>query len=328
MKEVEAPLVVCLTGAAGQIAYALIPSLLDGSVFSHRPIELRLLDISAMMTVLNGVIMEIDDSAYPNLHLVMATSEAEDAFKDCDIAILVGAMPRREGMERKDLLRANAGIFQNQGATLNRVAKPTVKVLVVGNPANTNALIASHYAPSIPKTNFSALTRLDENRALSLLAQRLSISITKVKDVIIWGNHSNTQYPDISHIRLNGKEIDARESVDREWYESTFVRTIQTRGASVIAARKLSSAMSAAKAISDHLRTWLNGTADYHSMAVISSGEYGLPRDIFYSFPITVKEGQWKIVEGLQLDQYSRMMMEKTAAELVAERDEAFQFLK
>ncbi|PJF17775.1 Malate dehydrogenase, partial [Paramicrosporidium saccamoebae] len=220
-------------------------------------------------------------------------------------------MPRREGMERKDLLRANAGIFKVQGAALNKVARKTVKVLVVGNPANTNALIVSHYAPSIPRESFSALTRLDQNRAQSL-------------NVIIWGNHSNTQYPDISHATVRGQNV----QVERTWYEDKFLKTVQTRGAAVLSARKLSSALSAAKAIADHLYSWLNGTTDgCCSMAVVSKGDYGIPEGLFYSMPVTCRDGQWSVVTGLQIDEYSRLMMDRTAKELIEERDEALEYL-
>lgn len=257
------------------------------------------------------------------------SDSAEESLVECDVALLVGAMPRREGMERKDLLKANAKIFKVQGETLNKFAKKTVKVLVVGNPANTNALIVSHYATSIPKENFSALTRLDENRATSMLARKLNLSVEAIKNTIIWGNHSNTQYPDISHMKVEGRSVDGRDLVGREWYETVFVRAVQARGAAVIAARKLSSACSAAKAIADHLNSWLNGTpiGEHTSLAVMSSGEYGVPEGIVYSFPVTCHNATWSIVGDLEIDEYSRQMMGRTTDELVAERAEAMEFL-
>lgn len=244
-------------------------------------------------------------------------------------------MPRRQGMERKDLLHANAGIFKAQGEALNIYARPTVKVLVVGNPANTNALIASHFAPSIPKTSFTALTRLDETRAEAMLTTHLGRPIGSVRNVIIWGNHSNTQFPDISHIQIDGQDVDGRDLVkDPQWYRETFIPSIQSRGAAVIAARKLSSAMSAAKAIVDHLRSLIHGTApgQYVSMAVISTNsQYGVPTGLFYSMPVQCEAGgHWSVVEGLDvgMDVFSKQMMETTAHELMVERDEAFSYIK
>lgn len=255
-----------------------------------------------------------------------------EAFRECDYALLVGAMPRREGMERKDLLQANANIFKVQGEALNQVARPTVKVLVVGNPANTNALIASSHAPRIPAANFSALTRLDESRAMAMLASHLQVQPSLVKNVIIWGNHSNTQYPDISKITLRGQRmVDGRSLVGMDWYENVFIRAIQTRGAAVIAARKLSSAMSAAKAMVDHMISWVKGTppGEHTSMAVCSpaGGLYNIPEGLFFSFPVTCSGGEWKIVEGLAIDDFSKKMLDRTVAELCGERDEAASFL-
>lgn len=288
--------------------------------------NLRLLDLNMMLGVLQGVVMELEDCNYDLLNDIAMTDQAEEAFAECDVAVLVGAMPRKEGMERKDLLRANAGIFKVQGAALNKVAKKTVKVLVVGNPANTNALILSHYAPSLPSTAFTALTRLDANRAHGLLGRKLGMPI---HNAIIWGNHSNTQYPDVSHCEAAGRKVDVQKEIDETWYREHFVKAIQTRGAAVIAARKLSSALSAAKAIADHLTAWLNGTTmgEYCSMAVASQGDYGIPTGLFYSFPVTCKDGQWKVVTGLKMDEYSQKMMKRTADELIEERDEALQFL-
>merc|ERR1719389_1518423 len=249
----DAPLRVVITGAAGQIAYSLIYQVASGYVFGmNQPLILHLLDITPMMGVLGGVVMEIQDSALPLVRQVVPTDDASVAFKDIDAAFMVGAMPRREGMERKDLLAANVKIFKVQGEALDKYAKKTVKVLVVGNPANTNALIISHYAPSIPKTNFSAMTRLDQNRAAAQLAAKLDQPISAVKGVIIWGNHSSTQFPDAEHATIAGKRA-AEVIQDADWLGAQFVPTVQKRGAAVIAARKLSSAMSAAKAACDHM---------------------------------------------------------------------------
>lgn len=259
---------------------------------------------------------------------MLLTDKMSEAFCDCDFALLVGAMPRRQGMERKDLLKANAGIFRSQGEALNRYARPTVKVLVVGNPANTNALIASHHAPSIPKTSFMALTRLDQSRAETMLALHLGRGMGSVRNVIIWGNHSNTQFPDISHIQLDGQTVDGRTLVDPQWYRETFIPSIQGRGAAVIAARKLSSAMSAAKAIADHLHALIHGTAPgrHLSMAVVSKDSaYGIPDGLFYSVPVRCEgNGSWALVEGLETDEFAREMMKRTADELIVERQEAF----
>lgn len=259
------------------------------------------------------------------------TDDALEAFRECDYALLVGAMPRREGMERKDLLRANAHIFKVQGEALNQVARPSVKVLVVGNPANTNALIAARHAPRIPRHNFSALTRLDQSRAAAMLARHLHLPPPDIKNVTIWGNHSNTQYPDISQISLRGQPVDGRSLLpDRRWYEDVFIRAIQTRGAAVIAARKLSSAMSAAKAMADHLVAWVRGTppGEHISMAVCAPGDlYGIPEGLFFSFPVTCADGTWAIVRDLPLDDSSHHRLQITTAELCAERDDAISFL-
>ncbi|KAJ0066994.1 hypothetical protein NL108_006236, partial [Boleophthalmus pectinirostris] len=259
------------------------------------PIALLLLDITPMMPVLEGVVMELQDCALPLLKEIVATDKEEVAFKDLDVAILVGSMPRREGMERKDLLKANVAIFKSQGAALDKYAKKTVKVLVVGNPANTNCLIAAKSAPSIPKQNFSCLTRLDHNRARSQVAMRCGVPATQVKNVIIWGNHSSTQYPDVHHcvVNVSGKELPCFEAVkDDAWLKGDFIATVQQRGAAVIKARKLSSAMSAAKAICDHMRELWSGTpqGEFTSMGVYSTGNpYGVPDDLVYSFPVHIK---------------------------------------
>jgi len=323
------PITVLVTGAAGQIAYSLLGSIARGDVFGlHQEIILHMLDIEFMQDCLNGVVMELEDCSFPLLKKVLATSKVEEAFKDIDVALLVGAMPRKDGMERKDLLRANVRIFKEQGHALDNFAKKTVKVLVVGNPANTNCLIASKYAPTIPVQNFSALTRLDLNRAEAQIAARLGVPCNNVKGCIIWGNHSNTQFADASHASvtlLDGSNVSVPIAVkDDQWLRNDFLTIVQTRGAAVIKARKLSSAMSAAKAICDHMRNWWLGTgADWVSMGVISNGEYNIEKGIIYSFPVITKNGNWEIVLGLSIDDFSREKMDLSANELIEERDSA-----
>jgi len=329
------PLRVCVTGAAGQIAYSLVHSIGNGDVFGKsQPITLLLLDIPPMMTVLEGVVMELQDCSLPLLHEVVGTHDASVAFNNIDVAILVGAMPRKEGMERKDLLKANAKIFESQGKALDQYAKKSVKVLVVGNPANTNCLITSKCAPSIPKENFTCLTKLDNNRAVSQIAMRLGVKSSDVSKVIIWGNHSSTQYPDVQHgfVNLNGQLVPITEAVkDDNWIQGEFLKTVQTRGAAIIKARKLSSAMSAAKAICDHMRLWWFGTPEneYTSMGIISDGSrYGIPEDIVYSFPLTIDSNHnYSVVEGLEINIFSRQKMDLSAKELTEERDVALAFL-
>ncbi|KAM4694575.1 malate dehydrogenase, cytoplasmic [Discoglossus pictus] len=328
------PVRALVTGAAGQIAYSLIMSMAKGDVFGKdTPISLALLDIPPMMGVLGGLVMELQDCAFTVLRDVVATDKEEEAFKDVDVAILVGSMPRKEGMERKDLLKANVKIFKSQGAALDKYAKKSVKVIVVGNPANTNCLTALKSAPSIPKENFSCLTRLDHNRAIAQIALKMNVTYDKVKNVIIWGNHSSTQYPDASHatVNVNSKDVNAYEAVkDDSWLKNDFISTVQQRGAAVIKARKLSSAMSAAKAICDHVRDIWFGTPEgtFVSMGVFSDGNpYGVPGDLLYSFPVTIKDKTWKIVEGLSINDFSREKMEITAKELQEEKETAFEFL-
>ncbi|XP_021363329.1 malate dehydrogenase, cytoplasmic-like, partial [Mizuhopecten yessoensis] len=323
----EPPIKVVITGAAGQIAYSLLYSVAKGDVFGKtRPVELMLLDIEPMMGVLGGVVMEIMDCALPLVANVVGTADPEVAFDNADVAMLVGAMPRREGMERKDLLKANVKIFKSQGEAMDKKAKKTIKVVVVGNPANTNALICSKYAPSIPKTNFSALTRLDQNRAQAQVARRLEVPCNAVTDCIIWGNHSSTQFPDLANakVTIDGKVDDVISKIqDNDWVHNEFVATVQKRGAAVIAARKLSSAMSAANAIVDHVRDWWCGTGEKMvSMAVLSDGNsYGIEEGLMYSFPVKVdSKGNYKIVDGLKIDNWQRSMMDKTAAELMEEK--------
>lgn len=321
---------VLVTGAAGQIAYSLLFSLAKGDVFGQDAnLHLVLLDIPPMANSLEGVCMELQDCALPILKKITPTTNVETAFTGIDYAILVGAMPRREGMERKDLLKANVKIFKEQGAALNNFAKKSVKVLVVGNPANTNCLVASTCAPSIPKENFSCLTRLDHNRAQSQIANRLGVSNSSVKNVIIWGNHSSTQYPDVNHAEVNGKS--AFESVnDEHWLNGDFITTVQKRGAAVIAARKLSSAMSAAKAIGDHIRDWHFGTPkdSWTSMGVYSTGLYNIPEGLIYSYPVKISaDGKYTIVEDLSINNASRERMDATAKELIEEKDMALEFI-
>lgn len=318
------PVKVCVTGAAGQIGYSLLYMIANGDVFGReQKVILTLLDIPPMMGVLEGVVMELTDCAFNLLSEVIPTADPAVAFKDIDVAFLVGSMPRKQGMERKDLLAANVKIFKVQGEAINTYAKKDVKVLVVGNPANTNALICSHYAPTIPKANFTAMTRLDQNRARGQLALRVGTDISNVKNIIIWGNHSATQYPDTANGSVNGKAVD--ESVDKAYLQSEFIETVQKRGAKVIEARKLSSAMSAAKAAADHVKDWFAGTTPgtYVSMGVMSDGSYGIPKDIVFSFPVEIQNKQWKIVQGLTIDDFARSKLDITTKELLEEKEEA-----
>ncbi|KAF2356274.1 Malate dehydrogenase type 2 [Trinorchestia longiramus] len=321
------PVKVCITGAAGQIGYSLVYMIGSGAVFgSNTPVSLHLLDIPPMMTALNGVCMEIADCALPCVRDVVATDDPAVAFNDIDAAFLVGAMPRKEGMERKDLLSANVRIFKVQGEALDKYAKKSVKVLVVGNPANTNALICAQYAPSIPKENFSAMTRLDQNRAQAQIAARVGVPVAEVKNCIIWGNHSSTQFPDVRHASVNGKPV--YEAVnDDAWIKGDFITTVQKRGGAVIAARKLSSAMSAAKAACDHMASWWNGTPEgsFVSMGVFSDGSYGTAPGVMFSFPVTIKDGKWSIVQGLPIDDFAKAKLEATGKELCEERDDALE---
>lgn len=267
--------------------------------------------------------MELSDCALPLLVEVVPTADPAVAFKDVSAAFLVGAMPRREGMERKDLLSANVKIFKVQGEAMNLYAKKDVKVLVVGNPANTNALICSHYAPTIPRENFTAMTRLDQNRACAQIAKRVNTDIVNVKNLIIWGNHSATQFPDASNGTVNGKPI--TEVVENSFLQNDFIDIVQKRGATVIAARKMSSAMSAARAASDHVKDWWNGTkaGDYVSMGVVSDGSYGIPTGLCFSFPVEIQNKRWKIVQGLNVDDFARSKLDITVRELLEEKEEA-----
>jgi malate dehydrogenase len=318
----KAPVNVAITGAAGQIGYALAFRAAAGALLgADTPVNLHLLEISAALAGLNGVVMELNDCAFPTLNKVIATDDAQVAFRDCQVALLVGARPRGPGMERKDLLLANAQIFSAQGKALNAVAHGDVKVLVVGNPANTNALIARANAPRLNQRNFTAMTRLDHNRALSQLAEKTASHVNDIRRMTIWGNHSATQYPDLSHALVRGQP--ARGLVAQEWIEQSFIPVVQQRGAAVIKARGSSSAASAASAAIDHVHTWVHGTAEgnWVSMAVPADGSYGIAAGVIYSYPVTVRNGDYQIVPGLAIDDFSRKRMDASHAELLEERD-------
>ena len=316
------PLNVAITGAAGQIGYALAFRVASGALFgADQPVNLHLLEITPALPTLQGVVMELDDCAFPTLAKVIATDDARVAFKDCHAALLVGARPRGPGMERKDLLLANAQIFSAQGKALDAVASRDVRVLVVGNPANTNALIAMKNAPSLKPQSFTAMTRLDHNRALSQLAAKTGSHVNDIQRMIIWGNHSATQYPDINHCLVKGQA--ARTLVDQDWIEKDFIPTVQQRGAAIIKARGASSAASAASAAIDHIRDWFRGSpqGDWLSMGIPSDGSYGIPEGVIYSYPVICRGGQYEIVEGLDIDAFSRARMDATHKELLEERD-------
>ena len=311
------PVKVVITGAAGQIGYSLVFRAAAGELLGRgQAVALALVEVPGALGALEGLRMELEDGAFPLLHSVQTTADAAAGFAGADYAVLVGAMPRREGMERADLLRANVGIFRAQGEALERHAKKTVKVLVVGNPANTNAAVCAHYAPSIPRENFSALTRLDHNRAVSLVARHLGQPIESVEGVIIWGNHSSTQYADVSHAKVGGKPVLTDET--KVYFRGEFIPTIQKRGAAVIAARKSSSAASAAKAIADHVRDWHLGTGGrIVSMAVCSTGAYGIAPGVVFSYPVKIHgNGRVEIVDNLFIDPFSRKMLDATEKEL------------
>jgi len=320
---VSNPVKVAVTGAAGQIGYSLLFRIASGDLLGKdTPVELRLLEITPALKALEGVVMELDDCAFPTLAGVEIGDDANTVFDGVSLALLVGARPRTKGMERGDLLEANGAIFTTQGKALNEVAADDVRIGVTGNPANTNALIALSNAPDIPKERFSALTRLDHNRALSQLARKTGSTVNDIKKLTIWGNHSATQYPDIFHAEVGGKN--AAEVVDDQaWIENDFIPTVAKRGAAIIEARGSSSAASAASATIDAARDWLHGSADgdWVSMAVHSDGSYGVPEGLVYSYPVTTQGGDWKIVQGLEIDDFSRGRMDATAQELVEERD-------
>lgn len=318
----KSPVRVTVTGAAGQISYGLLFRIASGDMLGKdQPVILQLLEITPALEALKGVMMELDDCAFPLLAGMIGTDQPEEAFKDTDYALLVGARPRGPGMERKDLLEANAAIFSVQGKAINAVASRDIKVLVVGNPANTNSLIAQRNAPDINPRQFTAMTRLDHNRALTQLAQKTGTSINDIKKMTIWGNHSSTQYPDLHHAVVDGK--DAMSLVEQNWYEEDFIPTVQQRGAAIIAARGASSAASAANAAICHMRDWALGTAegDWTSMGVYSDGSYGIQEGLIYSFPCTCKDGDWSIVQGVDVNEFSRGKMTATETELAEERD-------
>jgi len=312
---------VTITGAAGQIGYALAFRVASGGMLGpDQPVNLHLLEITPALPGLQGVVMELNDCAFPTLNKVIATDDPKVAFRDCHAALLVGARPRGPGMERKDLLLANAQIFSAQGKALNEVASREVRVLVVGNPANTNALIARSNAPDLNPRHFTAMTRLDHNRGLSQLADKTGTHTTDITHLTIWGNHSATQYPDLSHCLVKGKP--AKSLVDQKWIEEYFIPTVQQRGAAVIKARGSSSAASAASAALDHMRTWFLGTneGDWVSMGIPSDGSYGISEGIIYSYPVTCRNGDYQIVQGLAIDEFSRGKMKATETELLEER--------
>ena len=317
------PLRVAVTGAAGNISYAMLYRIASGEMLGKdQPVILQLLEITPALDALKGVVMELEDCAFPLLAGVVQTDDANVAFKDIDYALLVGARPRGPGMERKDLLEANAAIFSAQGKALNDVASRDVKVLVVGNPANTNALIAQRNAPDLDPRNFTAMTRLDHNRAMAQLAEKTDSTVNDIKNMTIWGNHSSTQYPDLTACTVNGKP--ALDLVDREWYENTYIPEVQQRGAAIIKARGASSAASAANAAIAHMRTWALGSDenDWVSMGVYSNGEYGIAEGLIYSFPCTCSNGDWSIVDGVDVSSdFSKEKMAATEQELSEERD-------
>lgn len=313
------PVRIAITGAAGQISYSLAFRIASGDMLGpEQPVILQLLEITPAMDALNGVVMELNDCAFPLVQDIVATDDPNVAFKDADFALLVGARPRGPGMERKDLLEANAAIFSVQGKAINDNASRDIRVLVVGNPANTNALIASCNAPDLDPGQFTAMMRLDHNRAMSQLAQKTGKHVTDVENMIVWGNHSATQYPDLSHCSVDGKP--AFELVERDWYENDFIPTVQQRGAAIIKARGASSAASAASAAVDHMRDWALGSDGIVSMGIPSDGSYGVEPGIMYSYPVKCRGGKYEIVQGLEVDEFSRGRMQATEQELREER--------
>lgn len=317
------PVTVTVTGAAGQIGYALLFRIASGHLLgADVPVRLRLLEIPQAVKAAEGTAMELDDCAFPLLSGIDIFDDAVRAFEGTNVALLVGARPRTKGMERGDLLEANGGIFKPQGEAINAGAADDVKVLVVGNPANTNALIAQQHAPDVPAERFTAMTRLDHNRALAQLSKKAGASVADIRRMTIWGNHSATQYPDVFHAEIAGRN--AAETVnDQAWLENDFIPTVAKRGAAIIEARGASSAASAASAAIDHVHTWVNGTADgdWTSMAVVSDGSYGVPEGLISSFPVTTGNGKWEIVQGLEIDDFSRSRIDASVAELSEERE-------
>jgi malate dehydrogenase len=324
LRAMTSPVRIAVTGAAGQIGYSLLFRIASGAVFGpNQPVILQLLEITPALGALDGVRMELEDCAFPLLSSVICTDNAETAFGDIDAAFLVGAMPRKDGMERGDLLSANGGIFKPQGQALGAAAKKDVKILVVGNPANTNAVIAMNNAKGLDPSRFTAMTRLDHNRALTQLSAKVGKPVTSIKKMTIWGNHSSTQYPDLFHCEVEGKNA-AQLVNDQTWLENDFIPTVAKRGAAIIKARGLSSAASAANAAIDHMNSWALGTpaGDWVSMAIPSDGSYGVPEGIISSFPCVCKDGSYSIVQGLDIDDFSRARIDASVAELVEERDE------
>ena len=317
----NSPVRVAITGAAGQIGYQLCFRIAAGDMLGpDQPVILQLLEIAPALGALEGVVMELRDAAFPLLMDVVATDNAETAFQDTDYALLVGARPRGPGMERKDLISANGKIFGPQGAAMNKVASRDIKVLVVGNPANTNALIARAAAPDLNPRNFTAMTRLDHNRSMAQLADKTGIHSSNITNMLVWGNHSSTQYPDIRFAKIDGKS--AADLVDQGWYRDTFIPDVQQRGAAIIKARGASSAASAASAAIDHIRSWALGTpeGDWVSMSVPADGSYGIESGVIYSYPCVCENGDYRIVQGLEIDEFSRERMDATEAELLEER--------
>lgn len=318
----KTPIRVAVTGAAGNIGYALLFRLASGDCFGKdQPIILQLLEITPSMERLAGVVMELNDGAFPLLHDIIATDDPNVAFKDANKAFLVGSRPRTAGMLRSDLVLANGPIFTGQGKALNDHAADDIQVIVVGNPCNTNALIAMNSAPNIPRERFTAMTRLDENRAISLLAGEAGVTAGAIKNMGIWGNHGPSMYPNFYNTTINGTP--ATEMLDESWLQGDFISTVSNRGKAIIDARGASSAASAASAAIDHMAAWHFGTTEgeFTSMAVVSKGEYGVPEGLIFSFPVTIKDGVWSIVEGIELNDFSKGKIEATAAELVEERD-------
>jgi malate dehydrogenase len=317
------PIRVAVTGAAGQIGYSLLFRIASGSMLGpDQPVILQLLEIPPAMDGLRGVAMELDDGAFPLLAGIRQSDDPDEAFGDAEIALLVGSRPRTKGMERKDLLEANGAIFTTQGKALNDSAAADIRVLVVGNPANTNCLIAMNNAPDIPRERFTAMTRLDHNRAMAQLAGKLGVTVNEIARMTIWGNHSATQYPDLFHCEVNGT-IAADEVGDQGWIEDNFIPTVQKRGAAIIEARGSSSAASAASAAVDHVRDWMAGSpaGDWVSMAIASDGSYDVPDGLISSFPVTCGDGDHSVVQGLEIDEFSRSRIDATVAELIEERD-------
>jgi malate dehydrogenase len=320
---VNEPVRVAVTGAAGQIGYSLLFRIASGQMLGpDQPVILQLLEITPALDALRGVVMELEDCAFPLLAGIVQTDEPGEAFEGVNYALLVGSRPRSKGMERKDLLEANGTIFTVQGNALSDHAADDVRVLVVGNPANTNCLIAMNHAPNIPNERFSAMTRLDHNRAVAQLASKAGVTVNEISKMTIWGNHSSTQYPDLYHAEVNGKNA-AEVIGDDAWIENTFIPTVQQRGAAIIEARGLSSAASAANAAIDHVRDWVCGSpeGDWVSMAVCSDGSYGVPEGLISSFPVTTSGGEWEIVQGLEHNDFSRSRIDATIAELEEERE-------